>query len=183
MIGRKLVTLLLAFGFLNSPLYAEKKSELTQKDLVIFNPIADAIKQASSLTLYEGLPHSWEGKGKSLQTELETKETIKIGEYPFYKKPLVLEKKDIEPLRSLSSDQQSFSTFTEEKLCGGFHPDYCMTWSVGKVEYHLLICLGCEEMKLYAPKRALRLNIRDDVFQQFKKRVGKYHDQRPEFKL
>src|SRR5689334_5894049 len=58
------------------------------EDFAKLPAILDAIRRASSLTLYEGLPHqSWEKA--SLESELATKETFRIREWPFYKRPLL----------------------------------------------------------------------------------------------
>ena len=180
--GRTVVALIILYGVLIASSYGGEKPELSQDDLTQFTPISKGVKQARILTLYEGLPHQrWERK--LLEHELKTKETVRIHGWPFYARSLPIEEADVEPLRGLSANPESYWSFREEKLCGGYHPDYCLALTDGEVEYHLLICLGCHEMKLYGPDQNLRVDIRDDAYKQFKEMITKYRDQRPEFKL
>ena len=156
------------------------RAELTAKELAQFKPIAAGIQAADILTLYEGLPHQ-NIEADKLKQELANKQTIRIHEFPFYKRPLPVKQDDIEPLRQLAAAANSYwsAEGAEAKLCGGFHPDYCLSWTAGDATYELLICLGCQEMRLYGPRLELHLDIRDDAYESFAGRLKKYHDQRP----
>jgi hypothetical protein len=62
----------------------------------------EGMSQASSLTLYEGLPHpSWEAE--LLKQELATKKTVTIRGFSFYERPLSVASADVEELRRLST--------------------------------------------------------------------------------
>jgi hypothetical protein len=156
----------------------EVRVELTDSDLVQFTPIAAAIQSASTLKLYEGLPHpGWEPK--QLERELATKKTVEIRGSPFYAQPMAVAEEEFEPLRRLCAAKDSYWSYGGGKFCGGFHPDYCLTWTDGGDEYQLLICFGCHEMKLYGPKQELLVDIRDDAIAQFDERLRKHREQRP----
>jgi hypothetical protein len=143
-----------------------------------FTPVTKGMSQTSSLTLYEGLPHqAWEGE--LLKQELAAKRTVTIHEFPFYQRPLPVASADVEELRGLSAAVDSFSSYAGPKLCGGFHPDYCLSWKDGATTYELLICFGCHEMKFYGPKHEALADIRKDAFERFEAILKKYRDQRP----
>src|SRR5215211_6479570 len=140
-----------------------------------FTPITKNIAHGSSLTLYEGLPHqAWEAE--LLKKELEAKETITVHGFPFYERPLPVAALDVEELRRLSAARESFSPYAGPKACGGYHPDYCLSWKDGEVTYELLICFSCHEMKFYGPKHEALADIRKDAFERFEAILKKYRD-------
>jgi hypothetical protein len=145
------------------------------------NPITTGMSQASSLTLYEGLPHhSWEGE--LLKKELATKKTVTIHGFPFYERPLHVAAADVDELRRLSISADSFSPYGGPKACGGYHPDYCLSWKDGGTTYELLICFGCHEMKFFSPKQEWLADIGKEAFEQFESVLEKYREQRPKTK-
>lgn len=145
------------------------------EDIQEFNPIAEGILK-SSLTLYEGLPHQmWEAD--ELKKELAAKTTIQINGFPFYAHPIEMAANDVEVLRSLSASPDSYWSYAGPYMCGGFHPDYCLTWKNQGARYHLQICFGCKEMALSGPKNKLTADIRD--LETFKTILEKYRNQRP----
>jgi hypothetical protein len=152
--------------------------DLTKKDAAEFTAISRGVTRATSLTLYEGLPHqTWETD--QYQHELAAKKTVQLHHYPFYERTLSVGEPDREELRHLSASAETYFTFSGEKSCGGFHPDYCVTWFDGAVVYELLICFGCDEMKLYSPMQYLRFDIRGSACGRLKAVLSKYRDQRP----
>jgi hypothetical protein len=143
-----------------------------------FPLVTKGVSQSSSLTLYEGLPHQgWEAD--LLKKELATKRTVTIRGFPFYERPLSVAAADVEELRRLCAAADSFSTYAGPKACGGYHPDYCLSWKDGATTYELLICFGCHEMKFFDPKHEELVDIRKDAFERFEAILKKYRDQRP----
>jgi hypothetical protein len=120
----------------------------------------------------------WESD--QLKKELAGKKTIKLHDYSFYERPLALAADEVAALSKLSSDADSYWSYGGPKLCGGFHPDYCLSWKDGDATYQLLFCFGCHEMKLYGPKEELVVDLRQDAFKQFEALLKKHRDQRPE---
>ena len=130
---------------------------------------------ATSLTLYEGLPHQAFDR-ELMESEIVTKKTIHWHDFPFYERPLTASTADVETLRSLCENPDSFCAYRGPKLCGGFHPDYCLSWTDGEESYDLLICLGCIEVKFFGGGHELLADIRS---RQLKQILRRYHDQRP----
>jgi hypothetical protein len=112
-----------------------------------FRPqVYDTVRQAERFTVYEGLPHPMYEE-QTFKDELKTKETIQLSGYPFYSEPLDVNDKDIRTLRGLLGDPSANKSYSGEKECGGFHPDYAVEWlSEGKV-YRCFICFGCSEAR------------------------------------
>jgi hypothetical protein len=51
-----------------------------------------------------------------------------------------------------------------EKMCGGFHADYCLCWDGGDSRYEVMICLGCAEALLIRDGNALRCDLQNDFW-------------------
>ena len=171
---RHFFVLLVMLGLLS----IARAEPLTEQDLKLFTPISEAIGRASNLTLFEGLPHQAH-EADELKHELATKKTIRLHRFPFYEQPLAVGADAVEVLRHLSASAKSYQTYGGPKLCGGFHPDYCLAWQDGKTTYHLLICFGCHEMKLYGPGTELLVDLYDDAHRTFKSTLKPYRAQRP----
>ena len=165
-------------GWLFHRIFVAEHRSFTIRDSLRFNPMASGIRRASSFSLYEGLPHQM-SEAKNLADELATKETLRIYEFPFYRRPLAISQGDMAALLPLVISKDTYWSFRGPKLCGGFHPDYGLVWSDGTVTYNLLICFGCHEMFFYDTKHALLADIREDMFPQLEAILAKYHDQRP----
>ncbi len=117
-----------------------------------FRPqVYDTVLRADRLTVYEGLPHPMYEE-ETFQDELKTKQTIQLSGFPFYRDPLNLKDEDIRTLRGLLGDRSTYKSYSGEKKCGGFHPDYAVEWSSDGKVYHCLICFGCTEARFDGPK-------------------------------
>ncbi len=158
---------------------AGERVDFSPRDRAQLQSIADGIGRASTFTLHEGLPHPmWEAEAH--KKELATKEIVRFHGSSFYQRPLAVAAVEVEELRRLVSAPDSYRPYSGEKRCGGFHPDYALTWQDGTDAYRLLICFGCHEMKLYGPKVGLTLDIRGDAFRAFESTLKKHRQQRPE---
>ena len=137
-----------------------------------------AVKNADRVVLYEGLPH--QGNEHNLfEQELRAKKTVQIHGYPFYEETLPLKGEDATKLLDLYCDPSSFRPWMGLKSCGGYHPDYCIEWHVGKDVYLALICLGCWEIKSYGPKTELYCDVENDAMDKFKAILKPYQKNRP----
>lgn len=154
------------------------KVELSSKELSRFEPISKSILASSSLTLLEGLPHP-KGEPDEYQKELASKKTVSIHGHHFYETPLQWKPEDLEPLRTLCADPSSYWRWSGLKLCGGYHPDYCLIWKNGGFQHHLLICFGCHEIRLFDASQDLYLDLRAPAFAKLGKLLIKYRSQRP----
>ena len=154
-----------------------RDSRLDPTDAARLLPLLEGIGK-SSLVLYEGLPHQ-SLEYESFHKELASRETIRVDEYPFYARPLPVEAGDMEPFRRLSKTAKHFATATAGKACGGFHPDYCLEWTLGNTTYHYLVCLGCAEVAIHGSDVLLFLDMSDGSWSTWKSILRKYRSQRP----
>src|SRR5262249_54012105 len=113
--------------------------------------------------------------------EERKKPTIEIGGFPFYRDPLALSETDAKALATILADPGTFKPFTEEKKCGGFHPDYAVTVSAKGGETPYLICFGCFEAKVDQPDRSeTRYDLGHDAnAQQLSTILKSYRKNRP----
>jgi hypothetical protein len=140
--------------------------------------ITAAIDKATRVVLYEGLPHqTWEAK--ALAQELKSQKTVKLHDFPFYQETLSLEKQDTKDLTALLTRAGSLRPFSGAKLCGGFHPDYCVEWHLGKEVYRVLICFGCHEVKLHGPKTSVYCDVEDKALAGLQRLLKPYRKNRP----
>jgi hypothetical protein len=114
-------------------------------------PIVAEIKASTSVTIYEGLPHQgWEQK--RLFDELATKKTVKLHDFPFYDFAITPSEADAAKLIAICGQQKTFGVYAGAKLCGGFHPDWCVEFKKDSDVYQMLVCFGCQEVRLYGPR-------------------------------
>lgn len=143
-----------------------------------YTPLAAAVAKADQVTLYEGLPHPMFEK-KLLDEELKNRKTVQHHGFPFYVEPLPLKERDAKELTKLFTDAKSFARFSGYKLCGGFHPDYCIEWHVGNEVYRCLVCFGCHEIKVFGSKSELYCDIANQAYSRFKELLEPYRKNRP----
>jgi hypothetical protein len=163
---------------------ATKRDRERQRYLEEFKklpPMTGLLGKATKVVLYEGLPHQlWEAK--LLKEELKTKKTVKINDFPFYKDVLPLRAGDGKKLTSLFGQPGVLVPFSGAKLCGGFHPDYCVEWQLGKDVYRAVICFGCHEVKFHGPKDSVYCDVNDAALAELKQILKEYRKNRPEKK-
>lgn len=135
------------------------------------------IGKADQLTLYEGLPH--QGNERQLFEQEQSKETVTLHGYPFYRAPLDVPAEEVEKLRSVLGSASSFLQWRGERKCGGFHPDYCAEWRAGGNVYRVLICFGCGEVKVHGPDKSLRCDVEDETREKLKELLKKHRKNRP----
>ena len=136
------------------------------------------ISAATDLVLYEGLPHQFY-EPTSLAKERASKPTRDVAEYPFYREPLELKAEDAALLRALLADRRTTAPFQGEKKCGGFHPDYAVSWTSGDVPRAALICFGCFEVLVSGRGGRTRYDLRQDAYKRLKSLLTPYVKNRP----
>jgi len=107
--------------------------------------IMTGFRNAQRLVVYEGLPH--QAKERRLMEREATREDVtRIFGYPFYTPAVPA--KDQRALQRILGSPGNFGIYTGPKTCGGFHPDYAVSWTSGGRPQHMLICFGCGEVLL-----------------------------------
>ncbi|MBL8824782.1 MAG: hypothetical protein JNJ77_19505 [Planctomycetia bacterium] len=159
--------------------------------------LAQRIKLAKEVKLYEGLPHQFFEQAH-LASELKNKKTVTLHGFPFYADLLPLSVEDGIKLKELFCDGKSLnsdgayismggrasnpdgSVTIAAKACGGFHPDYCIEWRVEGEVYQALVCFSCSELRCFGPQHTLQCDLDkcgDDSA--FAKVLRKYRKNRP----
>jgi hypothetical protein len=128
-------------------------------------PLMDAIAKSKPVALLEGLPHQLY-EDELLAKELKQKKTIKLHEFPFYVESTVVNEKEAKQLRDIFSNSKNFKRFEIPKPCGGFHPDWCVVFTVDKEIYRALVCFGCHEARIYGPKNEVLTDLDEPAYKQ-----------------
>jgi hypothetical protein len=136
------------------------------------------IRQGEGITFYEGLPHQMY-EPDALEAEKRAKPTIELHGFPFYRQTLALKPGDEEKVKAALGDAQSYETYSGDKKCGGFHPDYAVVWSVKGSTYACLICFGCGEFKMYGPSGEAYYDIATAAKERLKAILASYRQNRP----
>jgi hypothetical protein len=142
-------------------------AELTQAEL----------NQTEGLVLYEGLPH--QKAVELLAEERRTKKTIQIDGFDFYAEPLKLKPTDAFELRDLLSKFGTYRPYGGPKFCGGYHPDWCLQWSVNHHTYRICICLGCHEAKLLGTDTRVTTDLDESAYEQLSDTLRTYRKNHP----
>lgn len=141
---------------------------------------AAGVGGATKAALYEGLPHPMFEK-RALEQERASKATVKLNDSLFYQSTLALSDEDDRALREIVCANDTFATFSGEKKCGGFHPDYCVEWrGTDGSTYRVLVCLGCHEAKLCGPSDVVRYDIQAAAHARLAAILTHYRMNRPE---
>lgn len=136
------------------------------------------IRQAETLTLYEGLPHQNDER-ELFASEKKTKSTIELHGFPFYSETLTLKPGDVDNLKATLGDSQSYRPPLLDKKCGGFHPDFAVGWTVADTQYICLVCFGCYELRLYGARAEQEYDMTSASAYQLKSVLTSYRQNRP----
>lgn len=139
--------------------------------------MTDGVRRSTVLTLYEGLPHP--GHAEIFKSEMKSKKVVKFHDSPFYETPLSVDPKEFNALRDLCADIVSYQPYSGARKCGGFHPDYCLTWLDGQEKYEVHICFFCREMKLFCGSQEVYADIHQFSYVTFKNILQSRRGQRP----
>ena len=136
----------------------------------------------TDVSVLEGLPHPrWEPYARAHQ--IETKGTINLGREIYYERSLKVSEADIAALCLAAQSAGYFFTLNGgQRLCGGFHGDYCVIWKFkDSIVAQLHICFGCNEAIFCRGEERCVVDLSPDARACFKVVLTKYRDQRPEY--
>ncbi len=177
-----LVALTLALIVSGPPLHAQSPPPPQGWTVARFEPLAERVRAGKSdVTLLEGLPHQLVEHSAFLN-ERKTRRTTEIGGYFFYQSPLPLTPPEVDSLRAICLDPQTYGPYSGPKRCGGFHPDYALRWGRGRAAVYTLVCFGCHETQTLDGQRCLIADLPEPAFRQLQGILAKFHAQRPPFK-
>lgn len=150
-------------------------------DMAAMPSFVGNVKAATGVTLFEGLPHpGWEQK--IWETEKSTKTTFESHGHLFYSAPIALSAEDAAKIARLAMDESTFQEWIGAKMCGGYHPDWLIRWTLPDGSFcELEVCFGCHEAKVYGAKQ-LYCDLSEDSYSEFKTIFYRYRSQRPDEK-
>ncbi len=148
------------------------------KDYAQLKLILEGIHRPGEVALYEGLPSEfWEPQLR--ESEVNQKKTIGLYGYLFYDERLAPQGSDLEQFTKLFSDTRSFQRYRSSKVCGGYHPDYCVEWKKGDLTTRALICLECAEVQFFAPRTELYCDLSPEASRNLTRWLSSYQKNRP----
>lgn len=152
---------------------------LAGEELRRFNEIANFIKSADEVIVFEGLPPEY--FPAEFKQEVATKQTIRLHGFAFYSRPLSIMSSDFAPLRAASTKAAhfGFSKMRGIKGCGGFHPDFLVRWKRGKEAIDLMLCFTCGDARFAGTARDLWLDLQGTGATKLGDLLWWYQDQRP----
>ena len=117
-----------------------------------------SLNTASSVYVYEGTPRDFDIKKRDLK-----RPTVTIDGFEFYADARKLDSAKVEAINTLIRDRTVFLDYRGMKLCGGFHPNYCIEWRF-EAEHQTwhsraFACLGCHEWRLLDHASALHADM------------------------
>ncbi|MBE7494821.1 MAG: hypothetical protein HS117_07740 [Verrucomicrobiaceae bacterium] len=136
----------------------------------------ETLLKATEIVVYEGLPHQY-WQADKLEEELKRPDVIKIDNFPFYTPALKAVNAD--ELKQLLGSPASIQPYRGARACGGYHPDYNITWTVGAITYHAQICLGCHEIVFLTGTTSLKYDMADGMVKRFENLRASYTKKRP----
>ena len=136
----------------------------TSPPVTAANEFRASLKGIDELQVYEGLPHP-KAEPELTAQELKREDIMLIGGFPFYTPAVTA--KDSAELKKLLRNGNTFLKFSGEKFCGGYHPDYAVSWKADEKTYYALICFGCREVLLVEGKQSLRYDLAERAFESF----------------
>ena len=84
--------------------------------------IRASLEKTEQIYVFEGLPHQRDSE--LLKTESKREDTTSIGGFRFYTPKVRARGEIASELRKTVRSAQSYTQWTGQKRCGGFHPDY-----------------------------------------------------------
>lgn len=157
---------------------ASEPPKPVSKDFAQLRSILETVPRTGDVALYEGLPSEfWEPQLR--ETEATQKKTLGLHGYLFYDERLAPEESDRKQLTALFTDARSFQRHRDVKVCGGYHPDYCVEWKSGDATARALVCLECAEVQLFARRGELYCDLSPEATQRLSRCLGAYRRNRP----
>jgi hypothetical protein len=157
----------------------------------VFNPFNDSLParlkashtlraslEDAEIQVYEGLPHPG-FETPIFAEEMKRGDVEMIGGHGFYTPSTT--PKDQTALKQILRANNNIQVRPEnvEKACGGFHPDYAVSWTVNEIVRHALICLGCGEVVFLEGNNQFRYDLAHDTSKRLKTILSQYASKRP----
>ncbi|QJE97606.1 hypothetical protein [Luteolibacter luteus] len=135
----------------------------------------ESLREGAAIKIHEGVPRmmsSW-----AFDEEMKRHDVTTIAGHGFYAPAINAKKADA--LREVIADAKTYEKFVSEKECGGFHPDFGVSWKSGDELVHALFCYGCGEAIFTNGKITVRHDLDFEAIRQLYPLFGAYASKRP----
>lgn len=178
-----LILLIAGVGFLYFTLRPDEHGRTIpwgeRVDMAVLPAFHESLGSAQRIVILEGLPRR-RGERELLESEMRSKETVKIRGFHFYSREIELSSADARSLVGLLTSRDGLVDWAGTKMCGGFHPDFAARWTDPKgTTFEALICLGCHEIKLSGGGHRLYADISDLIYDPLREFLGNFAEQGP----
>ena len=148
-------------------------------DMAVLPRLMDAIPQATTTILHEGLPHQgWEVS--LFESERAAKPHVESHGHLFYSEIIVPTPQDSVQIALIARNAATFEEWGGMKLCGAYHPDWLIEWQLPDGTSHQLhFCFGCHEVKIYGPDWRLYCDVTQDGYNKLRTILERYARNRP----
>lgn len=140
--------------------------------------VRNSLLRTQELLIHEGLPHQ-SFEPAALAAERAREDVAEIAGYPFYSPAVEADEDEKSSLKRLLSSKKSISSFSGEKPCGGFHPDFAVSWTTSTESFAALICYGCDEILFVSPSARFRYDLSSSSLSVLKEVFARFRLKRP----
>ena len=112
------------------------------------------------------------GRRASSEDALKLRGEWLIDGVPFMKTGTV--DRDTEVLRVLLRKEGALTPWGGEKMCGGFHPDFAITWKVEERDVSLMVCFTCHEAIFVSSAGNLNYDLPKESYEALKTELEKF---------
>lgn len=138
-------------------------------DLKDAKPFLETLASKKPMTIHEGFRRP--GHHRDPQTEIE-RGVVTFGFFKFFKTGIA--DRELGGLRSLLAKEGAITEWRGRKACGGFFPDFCVTWMEDKERVVLHICLTCHEIRIEKGSTCLLYDLGDEFYDDLKQELEKF---------
>jgi hypothetical protein len=136
------------------------------KDAKLF---LDVLASDRPIAIHEGTPRP--GHYQDPQTE-KTRGVVSFGLFKFFKTGVA--ERDLSSLRSLLAKEGTITEWGGGKACGGFHPDFCVTWLEGRDRVVVHICLTCHEVRIEKGAASFLYDLGKESYDELKEELERF---------
>jgi hypothetical protein len=138
-------------------------------DLKDAKPFLEILASEEPITIHQGAPRP--GHYQDPQTEKE-RGVVTFGFFKFFKTGIA--ERELGGLRSLLAKEGAITEWRGRKACGGFFPDFCVTWMEDKERVVLHICLTCHEVRIEKGSTCLLYDLGEESYNELKQELERF---------
>lgn len=131
----------------------------------------DSLSAATEIRIYQGFPRKAPDHGIK-EGEIDPRDIVEVGRFPFHASSILLP--EAEELKAVLSKPSTLIPFSGQKRCGGFRPDFCVSWEQGAQAFNALVCFACHEVIFESGGREFRYDLEATAYEHLKEILSVY---------